>query len=148
MTLWFWVRLAIIVSAAASAGLAPVKPFGLPGGWYAVAITFIFFVLAPTIVVPMQSLNRWSAPIWHRPSWNVNPFSPREPFQFIHLCAWTLLAQGVVYLGRLAISSVSVYPEALMPLAIGIGGLLGLRLSMIAFSTRWLAAPNNRWRGP
>jgi hypothetical protein len=113
-----------------------------------VAITFLFFVLAPTIPSPMQSLNRWSAPIWQRPSWKLNPFSPREPYQFLHLCAWTLLAQGVVYLARLAVSSAPIYPEALIPLVIGIGGLLGLRLSMIVCSSKWLAAPNNRWRGP
>jgi len=47
------------------------------------------------------------------------------------------MAQGLVILCRIAVTSVAFYVEALVPLAMGLGMWLGVRITMALFSSKF-----------
>jgi hypothetical protein len=88
------------------------------------------------LVLGLQVINPRSARLWLRPSWQLNPFNFRQPLQFFHLAAYVCWGQALGVLARLADSPVSFYVEALVPVAMAIGILLGLQLDTLVFRAK------------
>ena len=137
MTLWSYVRLAVVIFAAVGACFVHLGPRAAPPlGWEALAVIFGACFLGLPVVLAIQVVNPWSAQTWRRPSWSVNPFNFRDPLQFFHLGAYGCLAQGLVIFVRVQLSSTAFYVESLVPLAMGVGILLGIRMVEIVFSSK------------
>ena len=66
----------------------------------------------------------------------LNPFNVREPRQFFHVVACANFAQGSVTLARVAYSSTPFYIEALVPLVMALGILVGLQITMAVFRSK------------
>jgi hypothetical protein len=79
---------------------------------------------------------------WLLPSWRLNPFQIRQPFQFLHLVGVSFALFGVAALARALVSdsaSLNV-PIALFPAAFGAGILVGIRMATAAHGQRFVAA--------
>jgi len=87
-------------------------------------------------VLGLQVFNPRSAKEWFHPSWQINPFNFHQPLQFFHLGAYVCLASGLVVVARLAISQIPFYVEALVPVAMAVGVLLGIRLVALVFRAK------------
>ena len=85
----------------------------------------------------MQVVNPLSTKVWHKPDWNRNPFRLEDPIQFFHLAAYIMLVQGAVVLFRLLFSNIPFYLEILVPLVIGAGVLVGIKLAMLLFRVKY-----------
>ncbi|MFB3897675.1 MAG: hypothetical protein ACE14V_15390 [bacterium] len=83
------------------------------------------------IVMWIQSINRYSAPQWDKPSWSNNPFNPKQPIQFFHMGAWLFMASGLsLFIFHFLRSNLfSNYSISLM--TVGLGVWLGVRLSVL-----------------
>jgi hypothetical protein len=89
------------------------------------------------LVLGIQRVNPRSARVWHRPLWDSNPFNFKDPLQFFQLGAFVFLADAVVTLIRWMFSSVPFYLELLVPPAMGLGILLGSRLTRLVFRSKF-----------
>jgi hypothetical protein len=137
MRVWLIVRWALIVASAVGTFFVPLGPQASPPmGWGAVLAIFVFCPIGLVLVLGLQLINPRSAKAWFRPSWHLNPFNFRQPLQFFHLGAYVCLAQALVVLARLAVSQVSFYVEALVPLVMAAGILLGLQLVTLVFGAK------------
>jgi hypothetical protein len=127
LNIWMWFRLAAIVVVLIAGCFAPLGPLAQPPlAWYVPIIVFVFCPIAMVIVFGVQRVNPRSAKVWHPPSWTRNPFDFRDPIQFFHFGAIITIAQGVVVLARVSLTSFHV--EALVPLAMGLGVWVGVRV--------------------
>lgn len=137
MRAWVIVRWALIAASAIGTFFVPLGPQARPPiGWGALLAIFAFCSVGLAFVLGLQAINPRSAKLWLRPSWQLNPFNFRQPLQFFHLGAYVCLAQALVVLARLAVSQVSFYVEALVPLAMAIGVLLGLQFVTLVFRAK------------
>ena len=137
MHVWLIVRWVIIVASAVGTFFVPLGPQASPPmGWGALLAILTLCPLGLLFVFGLQVINPRSAKLWLRPSWQLNPFNFRQPLQFFHLAAYACLAQALVVFARLATSHVSFYVEALMPVAMAIGILLGLQLATLVFRAK------------
>jgi hypothetical protein len=135
---WVWLRLAAIALVIVLGCFAPLGPRATPPlDWYVPLVIFFFGPLAMVIVLGVQRINPRSARTWHRPSWTANPFSFRDPVQFFHFAAFLSIAQGVVVLARVLLTSTPFYVEALVPLAMGLGVWVGVRLAIALYSSKF-----------
>ena len=138
MNVWVYLRLAVILFIAVSACFEPLLPEARPPiGWVALLLISVFSPIAIVIVLGMQRVNPYSAKIWHRLSWTTNSFNFREPIQFFYFGAFVSLAQGVVILCRIAAAQTPFYVEALVPSAMGLGILLGVRMTVLVFGSKF-----------
>ena len=138
MNKWKFLRIALISFIAVSSLLTPLEPkVNLAINWSTLGVIFVFSFLAILFVVGMQVVNPLSAKVWHKPDWNCNPFSLKDPIQFFHLAAYIMLVQGAVVLFRLLISSIPFYLESLVPFIIGAGALIGIKLAMLFFRVKY-----------
>ena len=129
LNVWMWFRLAAIVVVLIAGCFAPLGPRAHPPlAWYVPIIIFIFCPIAMAIVFGVQRVNPRSAKVWHPPSWTRNPFNFRDPIQFFHFGAIITIAQGVVVLARVSLAPFPFYVEALVPLAMGLGVWVGVRV--------------------
>ena len=137
MNVWTIIRLALVV-------LAAVAPFFLPTEsqpfqsitWQFLVVIVVALPLMLLFIVGIQAINPYSAPVWNRPSWSVNPFSTREPLQFFYFAAFVFVASGIGAVARLLALGVGSYVEALLPLVIGFGVLLGVALCMLVYRSK------------
>lgn len=137
MRVWLIVRWALITASAVGAFFVPLGPQASPPiGWSALLAIFAFCPIGLLFVLGLQVINPRSAKAWLHPSWHLNPFNFRQPLQFFHLGAYVCLAQALVVLVRLVVSQTSFYIEALVPLAMAAGVLLGLKLVMLVFRAK------------
>lgn len=137
MNVWGLLRVALVLFAAVASFFVPLEPQAQPPiSWLALAAIFVFCPVGLLFVLGIQVVNPWSAKIWRRPSWMLNPFNFREPLQFFHLGAYVCLAQGIVTLARVAYSSTSFYVEALLPLVMGFGILAGVQIATVVFRSK------------
>ncbi len=138
MNKWKFLRIALISCVAVSSLFTPLEPkVNLAINWSTLGVIFVFSFLALLFVVGMQVVNPLSAKVWHKPYWNRNPFSLKDPIQFFHLAAYIMFAQGAVVLSRLLFSSITFYLESLVPLVIGGGVLIGIKLAMHLFKVKY-----------
>lgn len=111
----------------------PLEPDAVPPiGWGALIVILLFTPVALLVVFRLASVALKSQP-WCSPSWSLNPFNFSQPLQFFHMGAIATLAYGAVALFRLVVSSKSFYGEALVPFALGIGVLVGIKLHALMF---------------
>jgi hypothetical protein len=137
MRTWVIVRWAIIVASAVGALFTPLRPQALPPiDWGSLSAIFLFCIVGMVFVLGLQVFNPHSAKEWLRPSWQLNPFNFHQPLQFFHLGAYVCLASGLVVLARLAILQVPFYVEALVPVAMAVGVLLGIQLVTLVFRAK------------
>jgi hypothetical protein len=112
--------------------ITPLEPrFKPPLDWLTLLGICVFIPVALFLVIGFQRLNPRSAKVWHRPSWSTNPFNFRDPIQFFYLGAFLFIAQGMVTLLRVFAAPVPLYPEAFVPLAMGIGSWLGVKIVVL-----------------
>jgi hypothetical protein len=130
--IWVWLRVAAIFLVAIGACIAPLESrFKPPLNWLTLLGIFVFIPIALVLVIGFQRLNPHSAKVWHRPSWSTNPFNFRDPIQFFYLAALLSIAQGIVTLLRVFVASVPLYPEVFVPLTMGIGIWLGVKMVVL-----------------
>ena len=77
-------------------------------------------------------LRRYAGKVWHRASWISNPFNLRDPIQFFHFGAIITIAQGVVILARVLLTSFPFYVEV-VPLAMGLGVWVGVKVVVVLY---------------
>jgi hypothetical protein len=131
-------RIALITCVAVLSLFTPLEPKANPAiNLSALGVIFVFTILALLFVVGMQVVNPLSAKVWHKPDWNRNPFNLKDPIQFFHLAAYIMFAQGAVVLSRLLFSNIPFYLESLVPLVIGAGVLIGIKLAMHLFKVKY-----------
>jgi len=124
--------LAAIILVVIGASITPLEPrFEPPLDWLTLLGIFVFIPFALFLVIGFQRLNPRSAKVWHLPSWSTNPFNFRDPIQFFYLGAFLFIAQGIVTLLRVFVAPVPLYPEAFVPLAMGTGSLLGVKIVVL-----------------
>jgi hypothetical protein len=129
LNVWMWFRLAAIVVVLFASCFSPLGSRASPPlAWYVPIMIFAFCPIAMAILFGVQRINPRSAKVWHRPSWTRNPFNFRDPIQFFHFGAIITIAQGVVVLARVSLTSFPFYVEALVPLAMGLGVWVGIRV--------------------
>ncbi len=139
---WFLVRAALVLAAGVAALFVPLGTPAASGiGWQGVLVVLVVSPFALTLVLSIQVVNPGSAATWQRPSWLLNPFSLRQPLQFFHFAGHFCLAQGVGTLLHFAFSTTPFSYELLAPAAMGIGALMGVRLTMVVFSGKVERAP-------
>jgi hypothetical protein len=134
---WPAVRIAVILLAGVAAMLGPLGPQAAPPiGWGALAAIFVFTPLAILLFLSIQAGTARSGLLWRRPSWKLNPFNFRDPLQFLQLSVHVCLVHGFLALTRIAVSPVSFYVEALVPLVVAGGMLVGLQVAMLLFGSK------------
>jgi hypothetical protein len=137
MNKWTYLRMALILFVGISSLFVPLGPQAAPPiEWGALLIIFVGSFVGIVLVLGFQVLNPRSVKTWHRPSWSLNPFSFREPLQFFHVGGYVCLAQGLVTIVRIAVSSVPFYVEALVPLVMAVAIFIGLQLVMVLFASK------------
>lgn len=138
MSVWKWFRLAAISLVLIAGCFVPLGPRASPPlAWYVPMVIFVFCPIAMVLVVGVQRVNPRSAHVWHRPSWTGNPFNFRDPIQFFHFAAIITIAQGVVILARVSLTSFPFYVESLVPLAMGLGVWVGVRVTMALYRSKF-----------
>lgn len=135
---WLLVRAAVVVS-----GVLGGKSF-VPGvhavfGGTSLTLLSVFFgfgIVAVMLVIGLQVLNPRSARIWTEPDWYTNPFLLSQPLQFSYLCGAYLIAAGV---GAIALAQLKDLAglEPYLPLVMGIGVLVGIRLCSRLYSRKF-----------
>jgi hypothetical protein len=132
VNIWVWLRVAAILLVAIGACFTPLESrFKPPLDWLTLLGIFVFIPIALVLVIGFQRLNPRSAKVWQHPAWSTNPFNFRDPIQFFYLGALLSVAQGVVAILRVFIASVPLYPEAFVPLTMGIGTWLGVKIVVL-----------------
>ena len=129
MNIWVYVRVAAILLVAITACIAPLEPrFKPPLDWLTLLGIFAFIPIALVLVIGFQRLNPRSAKVWRHPSWSTNPFNFRDPIQFFYFGAFLSIAQGIVTLLRVLVAPAPLYPEEFVPLTMGVGIWLGVKM--------------------
>jgi hypothetical protein len=133
-----WFRFAAIGLVLIAGCFVPLGPRTSPPlEWYVPMLILAFCPIAMVVVFGLQRVNPRSAKMWHRPSWISNPFNFRDPIQFFHFGAIITIAQGVVVLARVSLTSTPFYVEALVPLAMGLGMWIGVRVVMALYRSKF-----------
>lgn len=136
--MWKSIRIGVILLTAIASFFSPLGPQAQPPiSWGVLAVIFAFCPVGLFFVIGLQTVNPWSSKIWHQPSWALSPFNFREPLQFFHLVAYVCLAQGLIVLARVLVSPIHLYAEAFVPLTMGVGLLVGLKIVVIVFQSRF-----------
>jgi hypothetical protein len=81
---------------------------------------------------------------WLLPSWFINPFQARQPFQFFHLAAVSFVALGLTSLLRTIAANAgllpAVLPTELLAAAFGVGTLMGIRWAILTHRSQFVRA--------
>jgi hypothetical protein len=138
VNIWLYARLGAILVVVI---VGCVAPFGVHSAsqitWLGLVVIFSVFVVAPPLLVSLQRSNSPREQLWSRPSWKTNPLDWRNPIQFLHFGAFLSLAQGIVLLLRVALTQAPFSLEALVPLAVGAGIWLGIKITLALFTSRF-----------
>lgn len=138
MKIWLYVRLGLVVATVVAACVVPLGPRATPPiGWTALLVIFVFCMLGLVPIIGLQRINPLSGKVWQRPSWTSNPLNFGQPIQFFYLGSILSMTQGVVVLLRIGITSAPFYVEALVPVAMGLGIWLRLKIIMVVFASKF-----------
>jgi hypothetical protein len=138
LNVWLVIRTAVILLGALGAhSFVPSAHSPFVGGSSVLLLAFLCFGLFATIlVVGVQAINPRSAPVWTVPDWHVNPFSLTQPLQFFHLMSFHFIACGACA-AVLTVSRHTVGVDPLLPLALGVGTLSGVRCCMVLYRRKF-----------
>lgn len=136
--MWLVIRAAVLLSGTLGANLfvpRPTSPFA--GG--SILLVFMFFsfgLISMVFVLGVQAFNPRSAAVWAKPTWQVNPFSLKQPLQFFHLMGFYMIAAGIAAVGLTLIKQ-RLGLEPLLPIALGVGILLGIKCCMFLYRRKF-----------
>ena len=138
MSKWKLLRVALIGIAIIGSFTIPLEPQAVPPiDYIALLVIFLFCPVGLLFVLGIQAANPKSEKTWNKPAWELNPLNFSDPIQFFHLGAHIMLVQGVVTLFRISLSGVPFYIEAYVPLVMAGGILLGVKLVMLVFRSKF-----------
>ncbi len=139
MNKWLLIRLGLIaVSAAAYSIQGAVSAHAEPAIDLSALIIGLFFgIIGLQFVLAIQFVNKKSAGVWEPPSWSENPFQIKQPIQFFHLGAWLFIVSSLVSVIQTWFKNPKFILDALMPLFIGVGLLIGVQLSRALFRRKF-----------
>jgi hypothetical protein len=138
VSVWLYVRLGLLLIVAIQAGMSPLAPRARPPiGWLALLVIFGVCTLSMPLLIGLQRINPSTAKVWTRPSWTVNPLTFRDPIQFFYFGAFVSITGGTVELIRIASTSIPFYVEALVPVAMGGGVLIGIKITLVLFASKF-----------
>jgi hypothetical protein len=136
-----------LVGLAAMIGVAPLlydmmqtEFAGEVPSWSFVAAIVGFAALGIPFVLSLQFVRRSPGVKWSRPSWRV--LDPRQPLQIFDYSGWLFITLGL---------SVAAYTAWIgsnnflfvLPLLVGVGVLVGVRLSILMFRSKLLEQGEN-----
>jgi len=136
---WLLVRLGLLLASAVMyAILGPLSEHASPPiDAIALMVGFFFGIIGLQFVLAIQFKNKNSAEFWEPPSWNANPFQVKQPIQCFHLGAWLFLTSSSVTALLTWLKNPKFILDALMPLVIGVGLLIGVHLSRLLFRSKY-----------
>ena len=138
LNVWVWFWLAAIILVFIAGCFVPLGPRANPPlAWYEPIVIFVFCPITMGVVFGVQRANPLSAKIWRRPAWTNNPFNFRDPVQFFHFGAIITIAQGILVLARVSLTSFPFYIEVLVPLAMGLGMWVGVRVAVALYLSKF-----------
>lgn len=139
MKKWLYIRLGIVAASVAfSAWAGPVTAHSdPPAGLRQLVFGFLFGIAGMMILLALQFLNKRSPESWQRPSWYEKPFQFKQPLQFLHLGAWLLIISSLVTASMTWHEHAEFVLDALMPLVVGIGMMLGVYLAPVIFRSKY-----------
>lgn len=135
---WLLFRIAALIIAASQARSFPRQlggDFTRPN-WVTLFVLIGFVAFGVVFVTSLQRSNPWSPEQWRRPSWLSSPFSFGQPLLIFHFAAYYLLVLGTSCLVLETISAPRIWAWEL-PLSIGIGAWLGVRLCIPVFREKF-----------
>jgi len=122
----------VLIAAAAAAGWAggPV-PGHVPFRVRPVGLAVLLLATAGTVIlVTWLRLRRTGAECrWRPAAWRENPLQPGQPLQIFHLGAYVLAAGGLAAAAATWHSTPAYLLDALVPVAVGLGGISGVYLA-------------------
>ena len=137
---WFRLNVAIIVTCAIVAPLQAILSGAPPGfdkgSWSFPWLIAGFSLFAVVMLVGMQAINPWSEGRWMRPTLYANPLRFVAPLQTFYMGALCAMAAGVGYF-VLGIFDAAVRWFWELPLSVGVGAWLGVRLCVWGFPNRF-----------
>jgi len=96
-----------------------------------VAAVFAFGVVGVLFVLALQAANPYASARWTKPTWS-SPINWNQAIHVFHLNGWFFTVLGLsTAIYTLAIGSSNFL--SVLPLAVGLGILLGVRLSPLVF---------------
>lgn len=139
---WPIVRLGFIIASALIYALrGPLTDHASPPiDTTALIVGFIFGIIGLQFILAIQFKNKNSAEIWETPSWSKNPFQMKQPIHCFHLGAWLFISSSLITSLLTWFKSPQYLLDALMPLVIGIGLLIGVHLSRLLFKRKFQRA--------
>lgn len=122
-----------VATVFAGSFVLPVYPaIWPPVTWVALPVAIM---VSAVVVLLLFLFRRWlrhnGTRLWTRPSWRKNPLSWVDPIQFFHFIAFLSIAQGIgASLRTLLVSGIPL-ADSVLPLAIGLGILIGVHLTVV-----------------
>lgn len=136
---WFFVRLGLVAGSAILYVIqGPLSEHATPPiGISALVMGLFFGIFGLQFVLAIQFMNKKSAESWEHPSWSENPFQMKQPIQFFHLGAWLFIVSSTVSALLTWFKNPQFILDAIMPLVIGVGLLIGVHLSRVLFRRKF-----------
>ena len=134
MIKWIILRLALVAIAAWQGWMGgdgwlptrPITPLMLAG-------MVAYGLVAIPVVAWAQRLNPRNNPVWHFPSWGLNPLTLRDPLQFFHMIGFLFTAAGAgVAAHDWWLKLPLRLPHGVLP-AFGLGMVAGTYLAAVIF---------------
>lgn len=101
-----------------------------------ILIITLLIPLSLIFVIGIQYFNKHSGKIWKYPSWSLNPFNFTQPLQFFHFATFMLIPFGLSSSFSLLWNGFDYASEAILPLTLGCGLLIGLHLCLYVFQNK------------
>ena len=134
--MWLYLRISSVACGVPVGLVAAWREVG-PGSVDAqVAFYFIALIFGPIalpLVLSLQVDNPLTRDKWRKPSWSLNPFDLKDPFQTVHLGAFEFLAMGFGALLAFPFRGFSAASLAIGLTLLGASIWVGTRLCMVIF---------------
>ncbi|MFA6451007.1 MAG: hypothetical protein WCX65_16145 [bacterium] len=109
---------------------------------------FLFSIIAPIFVLGIQTRNRFSDELWHRPSWKLNPLNFKQPLQFFNFASWCFMLTGFLIIIGTLIKCHSSNINGILYFTIGFGIWLGTKVIPVIFKRKFDAEYYNNYVKP
>jgi hypothetical protein len=134
MSRWKTIRFGIVGLSFVLALLGPATPAAAhPMTWVDVGLISAVFPIAMLVGFGILFVLKGSRFDWQPPSWEKNPFNFAHGEQFFHLGAFVMLSTGAAMVARALATSSKITPDTLLPISLGVGVWVGLRLLTVAY---------------